>query len=175
MDNIVVRSGDSGDADLLLGFFDEAVEWLVARGSAQQWGTEPWSRVPKRVERVKGMAADPGLRVAMVGGEPAGALIVSEEPDPHVPAVNERELYVRLLITSRRFAGQRVGGRLIEYALDEAWRRGIDLVRVDCWAGGDGALQRYYESQGFKPTVRFDVGEWAGQVLEQRVGAAPHC
>jgi GNAT superfamily N-acetyltransferase len=170
MDNIVIRSGDPGDADILLRFFDEAVEWLVARGSSKQWGTEPWSDVPKRVERVQGMAADPGLRIAMVEGEPAGALIISEDHDPHVPAVEERELYVRLLITSRRFAGQRVGGRLVEYALDDAKRRGIDLVRVDCWAGGDGDLQRYYESQGFKPTVRFHVEEWVGQVFEQRVG-----
>ena len=170
MDNIVIRSGDSGDVDTLLRFFDEAVEWLVARGSSKQWGTEPWSGVPKRVERVKGMAADPGLRIAMVDGEAAGALIVSEEHDEHVPAIDERELYIRLLITSRRFAGQRIGGRLIEYALDEARRRGIDLVRVDCWAGGDGELQRYYESRGFRPTVRFNVGEWVGQVLEQRMG-----
>lgn len=170
MDNTVIRSGDSGDVDILLRFFDEAVEWLVARGSSKQWGTEPWSGVPKRVERVQGMAADPGLRIAVVEGEPAGALIVSEDHDPHVPAVDERELYVRLLITSRRFTGQRVGGRLVEYALDEAKRRGIALVRVDCWAGGDGDLQRYYESQGFKPTVRFDVDGWTGQVLEQRVG-----
>ncbi|QKV78404.1 GNAT family N-acetyltransferase [Amycolatopsis sp. Hca4] len=169
MDNIVIRSGDSGDADLLLRFFDEAVEWLVARGSSQQWGTEPWSRVPKRIERVKGMAADPGLRIAVVDGEPAGALIVSEDHDPHVPAVDERELYIRLLITSRRFTGKHVGGRLIEYALDEARRRGIDLVRVDCWAGGDGELQRYYEGRGFRPTVRFSVDEWVGQVLEQRL------
>jgi ribosomal protein S18 acetylase RimI-like enzyme len=169
MDNVIIRSGDSADVDTLLRFFDEAVEWLVARGSSGQWGTEPWTKVPKRVERVKGMAADPGLRVAMVDGEPAGALIVSEERDPHVPAVDERELYVRLLITSRRFAGRRVGGRLIEYALDEARRRGIDLVRVDCWAGGDGDLQRYYEGHGFKPTVRFTVERWVGQVLEQRL------
>src|SRR3989440_8854294 len=107
MHDIVIRSGDSAGAVTLLRFFDEAVEWLVARGSSKQWGTEPWSTVPKRVERVKGMAADPGLRIAMVGGEPAGALIVSEERDPHVPPVDERELYVRLLITSRRFARRR--------------------------------------------------------------------
>ncbi|RSM49596.1 GNAT family N-acetyltransferase [Amycolatopsis balhimycina DSM 5908] len=170
MSHIVIRSGDSGDADTLLCFFDEAVEWLVARGSSKQWGTEPWSAVPKRVERVKGMAADPGLRIAVVDGEPAGALVVSEEHDRHVPPVDERELYIRLLITSRRFTGQRVGGRLVEYALDEARRRGIDLVRVDCWAGGDGGLQRYYESQGFSPTVRFTVDDWVGQVLERRLG-----
>lgn len=170
MDTVVIRSGEPADADLLLGFFDEAVAWLVARGSSGQWGTEPWSEVPKHVEWVKGMAADPGLRILLAGGEPAGALVVTEEPGPHVPKAVERELYIRLLITSRRFAGQRVGARLIEYALDEAGRRGIELVRVDCWAGGDGALQRYYESRGFKPAARFDANGWPGQVLEQRVG-----
>jgi len=46
----------------------------------------------------------------------------------------------------------------------------VDLVRVDCWAGGDGDLQRYYESQGFSPTVRFTVDDWVGQVLERRLG-----
>ncbi|WP_328604049.1 GNAT family N-acetyltransferase [Amycolatopsis sp. NBC_00345] len=164
----IVRSGEDTDADTLLGFFDEAVEWLAARGSAGQWGTEPWSGRPKRIKQVRGMAADPGLRIAEVDGEPAGALIVAEECAEQVPKAGERELYIRLLITSRRFSGHGVGARLIEYALDEAKRRSIELVRVDCWAGGDGDLQRYYEGQGFKPTVRFDVDGWIGQVFEQR-------
>jgi len=170
MDGVVIRSGEPGDVEILLGFFDDAVAWLVERGSAGQWGTEPWSRVPRRVEVVGGMAAEPGLRIAEIGGEAAGALLVAEECPPHVPKVDERELYIRLLITSRKFAGRRVGGRLIEYALDEARSRGIDLVRVDCWAGGDGELQRYYEGQGFTPTVRFNVDSWIGQVFETRVG-----
>lgn len=170
MDSIVIRSGESADVDLILGFFDEAIEWLVARGSSGQWGTEPASADPKRVAYVTGLAADPGLRIAEIGGEPAGALVVAEERGRNIPEVDERELYIRLLITSRRFLGKGIGGRLIEYAFDEARRRGIDLVRVDCWAGGDGELQRYYEGQGFKPTVRFDVDGWIGQVFEYRVG-----
>jgi len=170
MDTVVIRSGEFADVDLILGFFDEAVEWLVARGSSGQWGTEPVSADPKRVEYVTGMAADPGLRIAEIGGEPVGALVVAEERGRNIPAVDERELYIRLLITSRRFSGKGVGGRLIEYACDEARRRRIDLVRVDCWAGGDGELEQYYEGKGFKPTVRFDVDGWIGQVFEYRVG-----
>ncbi|GAB3369821.1 hypothetical protein H5411_30485 [Amycolatopsis echigonensis] len=68
------------------------------------------------------------------------------------------------------FFDDAVESRLLEYSMDEAKRRGIDLVRVDCWAGGDGDLPRYYESQGFKPTEQFTVDGWLGQVLEQRVG-----
>ncbi|MEV6912611.1 GNAT family N-acetyltransferase [Amycolatopsis sp. NPDC051071] len=167
MNDFVIRQGGSGDFETLLNMFDEAVAWLAGRGSEGQWGTEPWSTIPKRVERVRGMADGPGLYIGEVGGEAAGAIILGDR-FPHVPPVEEPEIYVGLLLTSRRFAGHRVGSRLVEFALAEARERGIGLVRVDCWAGGDGDLQRYYESQGFKPTERFDVNGWIGQVFEQR-------
>ncbi|GAA2396714.1 hypothetical protein [Dactylosporangium salmoneum] len=46
------------------------------------------------------------------------------------------------------------------------------LLRVDCYAGGDGALVRWYERQGFTATEAFTVTrddgtEWPGQVLAQ--------
>ena len=46
---------------------------------------------------------------------------------------------------------------------------GISLVRVDCWAGGDGSLIRYYEGQGFTPTVRVPVSDTEVQMFEDRV------
>jgi GNAT superfamily N-acetyltransferase len=167
MSDFIIRPGGSGDFEALLGMFDEAVAWLVERGSERQWGTEPWSSIPKRVERVREMAEEPEFYIGEIDGEAAGALILGA-PLHYTPPVDEPELYLRLLLTSRRFAGHRVGSRLIEFALAEARKREIGLVRVDCWAGGDGALQRYYESQGFKPTERFDVDGWTGQLLEQR-------
>jgi len=170
MSEIQIRQGGPGDHDTLLQMFDDAVAWLSTRGSAAQWGTVPWSKLSSRIHQVRLMVENPGIRVAEIDGEPAGVLVVDEETFGHVPQVDERELYLRLLITSRKFAGRGVGARLISYALEEASRRGISLVRVDCWAGGDGDLVRYYESQGFKSTVQFDVLGWVGQVLEQRVG-----
>ena len=48
------------------------------------------------------------------------------------------------------------------------------MLRVDCFAGGDGALVRYYEKQGFTRDVEFAVprvngSDWPGQVLVQRL------
>ncbi|HWD04006.1 MAG TPA: GNAT family N-acetyltransferase [Amycolatopsis sp.] len=160
-----IRPGRPDDAATLLRFFDQAVQWLVARGSAGQWGDRPWSAIPHRASRVADMTGEPGLRIAEVDGEPAGAVIFRESCPPYVPPAGEAELYVGLLIASRRGAG----ARLLEYVLAEARRRGIGLVRVDCWAGGDGGLVRYYERQGFHPTARFDLDGWLGQVLERRV------
>jgi hypothetical protein len=56
--------------------------------------------------------------------------------------------------------------------LDESWVRvcaeGGRLQRVDCYAGDDGKLVRWYESAGFVKTQPFDVDGWPGQLLERR-------
>jgi GNAT superfamily N-acetyltransferase len=168
MSEIVIRKGSADDFCTLLAMFDRAVAWLAGRGSEGQWGTEPWSGIPRRVERVRAMAASDGLRLAEIDGKPAGAINWEGCP-PHVPAVDEPELYIGLLITAREFAGRGVGARLVGLALEEASQRELSVVRVDCWAGGDGDLVRYYQGQGFTPTVQFDLNGWIGQVFEQRV------
>jgi GNAT superfamily N-acetyltransferase len=92
---------------------------------------------------------------------------------PYVPPAVEPELYVRLLVTDRASAGQGIGAALLDHARDLARAAGVGLLRVDCFAGGDGALVRYYEKQGFTRDVEFAVpvkdSEWRGQVLSQRL------
>jgi GNAT superfamily N-acetyltransferase len=87
----------------------------------------------------------------------------------YVLAVSEPELYIQLLVTARSHAGHGIGRALLEHARAEAAACGAALVRVDCWAGGDGGLVRYYRAAGFTPTDRFTVDGWTGQVLEQRL------
>ncbi len=96
-------------------------------------------------------------------------LHVSEAPPQYAPPVQERELYVHFLVASRDYAGRGIGRQLLDFAREQARQRGIQLVRVDCWAGGDGALVRYYMSAGFARTTEFTLGEWQGQVFEQRL------
>ena len=80
---------------------------------------------------------------------------------------------MRLLVTDRASAGQNIGGVLLDHARELAREAGVGLLRVDCFAGGDGALVRYYEKQGFTRTETFAVpvndSEWPGQVLVQRL------
>lgn len=164
-----LRQGGPDDAAVLLELFDEAVAWLTERGRAGQWGTRPWSQIPARVERVQKLAAD-GLWLAETDrGTPTGALVTTETPAEYAPPVRERELYVHLLLVSRARAGEGIGSGLLDFAREQARERGIELVRVDCWSGGDGALIRYYEREGFTPTVRAPVGDNEVQVFEARV------
>jgi GNAT superfamily N-acetyltransferase len=87
--------------------------------------------------------------------------------------VDERELYVRNLVTDRTHKGSGIGAALIADALDEARRRGIGLLRVDCYGGADRKLVGQYRALGFTETEAFEVeqpnGVWVGQVLEIRL------
>jgi hypothetical protein len=60
-----------------------------------------------------------------------------------------------------------------EHARAVARQRGAGLLRLDCYAGGDGALVAYYESVGFQQVVRFTVEilgtPYTGCLLQQRL------
>jgi GNAT superfamily N-acetyltransferase len=159
------RPGSREDAPALLALFDEAVSWLVARGQPGQWGAEPWSESERHREFVADLASS-GLTVAEDGGDVVGALVVGE-PMRYVEPADEPELYIRLLITSRRRAGEGLGSRLVELAREDARARGVELLRVDCYAAPP--LVAWYESQGFEVVAPLHVGEWEGRLLAQRV------
>ncbi len=168
---MLVREAGPADVAAVVGMFDEAVEWLVARGSQGQWGTEPFSAFPERVERERRRVAEGKLWVAEEDGTVVGALGLDEEPTRYVEPVAERELYVHLLLTSRRHRGRGIGAALLAHARARAVERGIGLMRVDCWDGGDGRLAAYYRDQGFTPSHPFTVAPagWRGLVLTLRL------
>ncbi|MGH3379680.1 MAG: GNAT family N-acetyltransferase [Actinoallomurus sp.] len=164
-----IRQGGPDDAAAIMAMLDGAVAWLAENGRSGQWGTEPFSTLPQRVESIAERTRTDSIWIAEVDGSPAGAMATSPEPVPYVDAVDEPELYITLLVTGRAFAGRGVGAALLAHARDEARRRGAGLVRVDCYAGGEGRLVGYYRRNGFTPVETFSVGEWPGQVLSLRV------
>jgi len=169
---ITIRPATPDDAAVILGMLDRAVEWLVAGGRTGQWGTEPFSADPHRRTQADGWIAGGGVHIAEIDAAPVGALAVGSAPAYATP-VDEPELYINLLVTERAWQGSGVGARLLDHARDIARDRGVTLVRVDCYAGDDRKLVRYYERQGFTATDPFGVelpdGTWPGQTLEQRL------
>jgi GNAT superfamily N-acetyltransferase len=95
----------------------------------------------------------------------AGAVHVGEAT-AYAPPATEPELYVRALVARH---GSRAGRELLRVADELARERGVSLLRVDCYAGGDEALVRFYESAGYTRTDTFEVKGWPGQVLERRL------
>ncbi|MEV6692388.1 GNAT family N-acetyltransferase [Micromonospora sp. NPDC051196] len=169
MDDLLLRPGGPADVPAVLRLLDDATAWLVARGHTGQWGSEPASTDPRRIAQADGWGSGGGLWLAQVDERPVGALVVGTAND-YVPPATEPELYVNLLVTDRAYAGSGIGGRLLAHAADLARQCGVTLLRVDCYAGDDGALVRWYERQGFTPTDRFTLDRpghppWPGQLL----------
>ncbi|PZG08717.1 GNAT family N-acetyltransferase [Micromonospora craterilacus] len=170
----LLRPGGPADAPAVLRLLDDATAWLVARGRPGQWGTEPASTDPRRIAQADAWAGGGGLWLAQATDRPVGALVVGAATE-YVPPATEPELYVNLLVTDRAHAGAGIGGRLLAHAAELARERGVPLLRVDCYAGDDGALVRWYERQGFTATDPFTVERpgrppWPGQVLVRRLG-----
>ncbi len=163
-----IREGGPGDTAIVLALFDEAIEWLVARGQTGQWGTEPFSSRDDRVMAAAEWAASGGLRIASLDCAPAGAIVIGARPR-WVSPVDRSERYVEALVTSRRLAGRDVGGALVRRAAEEARAAGVSLLRVDCWAGAP-PLVAWYERQGFRRSGTFDFKGWPGQVLSMELG-----
>jgi len=161
----VVRGGPA-DAAALLGLFDDAVAWLVARGQTGQWGSEPFSAQPAQVERVESWAAGGGLWLARPrgdAGEAAGAIVLGDAHD-YVPPPDRPELYVQVLLTASAWRGGGVGAALVAHAEALAREQGATQLRVDCWAGVP-ELPAAYERLGFRRTGSFEVRGWPGAIL----------
>jgi GNAT superfamily N-acetyltransferase len=170
-DDLRIRPGALSDAPAVLDMLDGAVAWMNARGNTEQWGTIPYSQRPDGVERIERYMTENAPHIAERDGTPVGALVLDSGPSPQMPIApaDEPEVYVRLLISDRSRAGQGIGAALLDHAVEETRRAGVELLRVDCWAGGGGELVAFYERNGFTPTDRFLSGTWPGQVLARRV------
>ncbi len=169
-----IRTGGPADAADIIALLDTAIAWLAAQGRTGQWGSRPWSVRPAAVQRVHDYARDHLVRIAEdAEGGTVGACVLAEVPPAYATPVAERELYVRNLVTDRARSGSGIGAALIADAVAEARRRGIGLLRVDCYAGDDRRLVGRYRELGFTETDAFEVeqpdGPWPGQILEIRI------
>ncbi|MFF5721981.1 GNAT family N-acetyltransferase [[Kitasatospora] papulosa] len=166
-----IRPGGPADAPAILDMLDSAVVWMNARGNTRQWGTVPYSQTSGGVERVEGYTTRNTPYVAELDGATVGALVLDTGPSPQMPIApaGEPERYVRLLISDRGHAGLGIGAALLAHAAEETRQAGVNLLRVDCWAGGGGELVAYYERNGFTRTDPFLSGTWPGQVLARRL------
>ncbi|MCT9078144.1 GNAT family N-acetyltransferase [Streptomyces fulvoviolaceus] len=167
---IDIREGGPDDIPAILNMLDSSVEWLVAQGRTGQWGSTPWSASPRAVEVVTKYVTQGAPYIAEFDGVPAGTLTLTDGPGPGLAPVDEPERYIHVLASERRFKGHGVGSALLAHAVEETRRAGVSLLRVDCYAGDDGKLVRYYESHGFVRTEAFTgIDEWPGQILARRV------
>lgn len=142
------------DLPKLLAFRQEAAGWL------SELGTDQWSR-PYPADRLL-VTIESGT-VFMVRDGEATVATITLTPDPEEGLWTEQELsepslFINKLTVARTHAGQNLGGSLLDWAGDRAFRASAKWLRLDAWTTND-PLQRYYLRQGFEHvrTVREGV------------------
>ncbi|MFF4278737.1 GNAT family N-acetyltransferase [Streptomyces kronopolitis] len=133
------------DLSKLLAFREEAAAWLGALG------TDQWSR-PYPADRLLA-TIDAGVVFMVRDGEATAATItLTPEAEDGLWSdgeLSEPSMFVNKLTVARTHAGQDLGGRLLDWAGDRAYRSGAVWLRLDAWTTNE-PLQRYYLRHGFE-------------------------
>lgn len=146
-----LRRADADDFEVVHGLLTEASLWLESKGT-DQWA-RPWPDEDGRNERIMG-AIDAG-RTWIAWDEDVPAATLTASPNPHGIWPDRRRrrpaVYIRRLVVSRPYAGNGLGGQLLDWAGTRAAREyGARWIRVDVWTTNT-KLHEYYRQQGFKP------------------------
>ncbi|EME83859.1 uncharacterized protein MYCFIDRAFT_195071 [Pseudocercospora fijiensis CIRAD86] len=189
------------DDELLVDFMDSQIAWLSEIGSAEQWGTESvresrpdvGKRAQEWIERSErenqwGLewcrAFVAGAETALGNAEsthsiPVSALVLEGKSPEYVrsilPEQDEKDpfVYLAYLMSNRKAGvlGKGAGSALIAFAKDRVREAGVLRICLDCFAGNDRKLVKYYESQGFHLIKEFAAGDknWPCAVLEMRL------
>ena len=140
-----ITTATPADLEQLLTFRTEAASWISKLGSDQ------WRR-PYPADRLLATIEDGTVFMLRDGERTAGTITLT--PDAEEGLWSEEELaepsmFVNKLTISRDYAGRNLGGRLLDWAGDRAYRAAARWLRLDAWTTNE-RLQRYYLDQGFQ-------------------------
>ncbi|MEV4254823.1 GNAT family N-acetyltransferase [Spirillospora sp. NPDC049652] len=154
------RAGDD-DVAGIIRLIDDAARWLRGKGTGQ-WA-EPWPNAAERERRIRrgielsrekgedgrGQAA---TWLVTDGDRPIATTFVTRVPNPALWTPYElrtRAVYLHRLVIDRRYAGERLGERLVQWTGE--WGRlawDAEVMRIDVWADNI-RLHEYYRNRGF--------------------------
>ncbi|MET9136700.1 GNAT family N-acetyltransferase [Streptomyces parvulus] len=132
------------DLARLLAFREEAASWL------SELGTDQWSR-PYPADRLLATIEAGTVFMLRDGESTVGTITLTPDAEPGLwseDELSEPSIFVNKLTVSREYAGRNVGGQVLDWAGDRAYRAGAKWLRLDAWTTNE-ALQRYYVRQGF--------------------------
>ncbi|WP_329411566.1 GNAT family N-acetyltransferase [Streptomyces sp. NBC_00704] len=141
---MIITPAEPHDVAKLLAFREEAASWLRALGSDQ------WSR-PYPADKLLATIEAGTVFMLRDGHTTAGTITLTPDAEDGLwtdEELTEPSMFVNKLTVAREYAGQNLGGRLLDWAGDRACRAGARWLRLDAWTTNE-ALQRYYLERGF--------------------------
>jgi len=161
---ITIRPARPDEAGYVVSVLQDAARWLVSRG-IDQWTPDEFTDALVARWLAIGM-----IWLAWSRNDAVGTVSLAFQDDPLWRNVPGAAAYLHKLAVRRDCAGRGVSRALLRAAEDEAARRGIPAVRLDCWAGNI-ALRHFYTAAGY--TLRAIVAEqsWECALFEKTVPA----
>ncbi|MGW7514618.1 GNAT family N-acetyltransferase [Streptomyces sp. NPDC054796] len=141
---MIITPATPDDLSKLLAFRQEAAAWL------RELGSDQWSR-PYPADKLLATIEAGTVFMLRDGDVTAGTITLTPEPEEGLwtdDELTEPSLYINKLTVARTHAGRNLGGQLLDWAGDRAYRASAKWLRLDAWTTNE-ALQRYYLRQGF--------------------------
>ena len=173
----MIRRAVERDIDAVERHYAELLAFEKEHGSHTNWkaGVYPTRRVAERG------VADGALYVMEEGGKLCASMLLNHaQLDIYAavawryPAAPEKVLVIHTLCVPPSQAGKGAGKRMVRFALEEAVRRGCDVIRIDTWEH-NGPAANLYRRLGFRDAGRVS-GIFEGAIeetlifFEKRVG-----
>ena len=139
---IAVRTAQDGDTAVLVRIMDDATRYKVERADVA------WGREPDSTARVSAAIARGEMYLVSWAGEDVATASLQWDDAHYWGAQPPVAGYLHGLAVRSGFHGMGLGGRIIDWALQQVAARDRRWLRLDCAAGNRG-LCSYYEQQGF--------------------------
>lgn len=144
-----------GNAEAAISIMREVAQW------GHSVGFNVWKDEALAKEKLLEHAREEEFCIGQVLGEDACCMILQWEDKLFWPKAKRNEAgYVHKLCVRRKYAGQRLSAKMVEFAIEECRKRNIDYLRLDTrWV--NARLCNLYKSLGFEIVDKFllDEGE----------------
>ncbi|MCP4093029.1 MAG: GNAT family N-acetyltransferase [Planctomycetes bacterium] len=161
-----IRKAQGEELPIVIGILDEVVAWM------EQFGDSLWTE-----EEVSSQAMqadfDAGDYYLVIEGEQIVATFLMQDHDSYYwPEAGKGEaLYLHRIAVRRAFAGSGHSKAVLRFAMEQARKRGIDWIRLDCDFHRK-ALNNLYTKLGFAFHSEVVIGDYHGNRYQLSVTSA---
>ncbi|HZE86445.1 MAG TPA: GNAT family N-acetyltransferase [Puia sp.] len=139
------------DLDFVYWMFGEAIAYQKSK-NFKSWGFYDKEYLQKEV--------DNRLQYKIIGGTDILCIFSVLFSDPAIWGKKENgdAIYLHRIVVNPNFRGYKLFGKILEWAIDMAGKKGLKYIRMDTWADSPKIID-YYRSFGFRFLENYTTGD----------------
>jgi GNAT superfamily N-acetyltransferase len=158
--NLEISRAEQSDQGTVVDILAEAAGWLAGRGILQ-WPEHgfPATDVADRIQRGE-------IYLARLCCHPVATVAIDWSDEYFWGTSDNDAVYVHRLAVRRRWAGNKIGEYLLEWAAEQATAAGKTWVRLDCVAANERLCQ-YYLDRGWTHVRDVPFGNFTASLFQR--------